>query len=170
MTPADLARQNAIAFECKKDGLRQTQAGTWKVTFTVLDMDERLTKAFPGTRYQAVLVEIDDSEMPVSPKEKIATPQPAEPDRHSAGAKRDWRDVPPTEQAGIHCNDAVFIAFLKEHRTYDWNEARDAAECVRMICGIESRKLLNTDHRARMIWHGLDSQFQAWKIGERIGA
>lgn len=81
MTPAELARANAISFECKKDSLRQTQAGTWKVAFTVIDMDERLTRAMPGTRYQAVLVEIDDNELPIQQPAKenkeVSKPVPA---------------------------------------------------------------------------------------------
>jgi hypothetical protein len=167
MTPADLARQAAIAFECKKDSLRQTQAGTWKVAFTVIDMDERLTRAMPGTRYQAVLVEIGDDELPVQQPVKEVIP-PAKPllAPKSAGVKRDWRDLSPQQQAGIHCADPIFAAFLREQRPDDWHESQDAAACVRLICGVDSRKLLESNQRARIIWHQLDSQYQAWKALE----
>jgi hypothetical protein len=174
MTPADLARKNAIAFECKKDGLRQTQAGTWKVTFTVLDMDERLTRAFPGTRYQAVLVEIDENEMPVSkPSEKEskssdvipATPQPTP--HPPAAAKRPWRDMQPSAQAAMLCDKPVFRAFLAERYTDEWHESMtDGAECVRLICGVASRSMLN-DGAHRVIWHQLQTEYQAW---EGVGA
>jgi hypothetical protein len=67
MTPADLARKNAISLEAKKDALAQRQNGDWKVSFTVqgIDMDTRLTQAPMGTRYAVVLVEIGDDELPV---------------------------------------------------------------------------------------------------------
>jgi hypothetical protein len=96
-----------------------------------------------------------------------AVPQSSRPD----GAKRPWRDLDPTTQAGMHCNDPVFVAFLREKYTRDWSESGlDAAECVRLICGVTSRKELNTNHKARVIWHQIDTQFQAWRALERVGA
>jgi hypothetical protein len=174
MTPSDLARDHAIAFECKKDGLRQTQAGTWKVTFTVLDMDERLTRAFPGTRYQAVLVEIGDDELPITQaaKEPIksaardpATP-PVVPDKPRPEAKRmEWRELQPAAQAGIRCNEPLFTAFLRERYEAYWSESgNDVAECIRTICGVTSRAELGTNHKARVLWKQLDDHFQAWKL------
>jgi len=102
------------------------------------------------------------------PAKLDAKPQPAEPDRHSAGAKRmDWRELQPAAQAGIRCDDPVFAAFLKEQRPEDWHESPDPVDCVYLICGINSRSQLGTIHRARVIWHQLDDQFQAW---QRVGA
>jgi hypothetical protein len=184
MTPADLARDNAISFECKKDTLRQNQSGDWKIAFTVqgLDMDERLTKAFPGTRYMAVLVEIGADELPVyQPKEVMPNPQlsnntvDARPlsAPKSAGAKRekmDWRELQPAAQAGIRCADPVFAAFIKENRPNLWRNTPDIAVCVRTICCVTSRSELGTNHRARVLWHQLDAAFQAWQAKERIGA
>jgi hypothetical protein len=166
MTPADLARKNAIAFECKKDGLRQTQAGTWKVTFTVLDMDERLTRAFPGTRYQAVLVEIDENEMPVSKppeKETNATPLAASSKPLPEAKRMDWRELQPAAQAGIRCADPVFWKFLSEEYRGAPSCAAEAADSVRNICSVKSRSELSSNHLARVLWHQLDEHFQAWK-------
>ncbi len=102
--------------------------------------------------------------MPNNPSESIsksdARPEPKQD--KPARAKRDWRDIPPAQQAGIRRNDPVFAAFLKEERASDWREASDAVECVRLICGVQSCKELGSDHRARVIWHQLDEQFQAW--------
>jgi hypothetical protein len=158
MTPADRAKANAISFECKKDALQQRQSGDWKVSFTVqgLDMDERLTRAAMGTRFVAVLVEVNDDELPVQTKEKPARPRP----------KRDWRDMLPTQQAGIRCDDPMFVAFLKEQHADDWHETNDAADFVRGFCGVASRSELVTNHKARVRWHQLDEQFQAWKAME----
>ncbi len=180
MTPADLARQNAISFECKKDTLRQNQSGDWKIAFTVqgLDMDERLTKAFPGTRYMAVLVEVGADEIPVhQPAKEVmpnsgnlptdnAKPQPDKP--QSAGAKRiDWRDVQPAAQAGIRCNEPTFWAFLREvHHYPDVKDSELASIAVRHLCTVSTRAELGTNHKARVLWHQLDAQFSAWKALE----
>ena len=104
-----------------------------------------------------------------SPEEKEATAKPRQsnpPSPHPDGAKRDWRDIPPAQQAGIRCEEPVFAAFLKETRKDDWHETQDAADCVRLICGVGSRSELGTNQRARIIWHQLDSAFQAWKVME----
>lgn len=90
------------------------------------------------------------------------------PDR----AKRDFRDLPPSQQAALRCNEPIFQAFLKEEYPDEWHEAVDAADCVRMICNVSSRAFLDqpANHTNRMIWHALDSQYQAWKAVERVGA
>lgn len=94
-----------------------------------------------------------------------AKPQPVDQPR-PAGAKRDWRDLPPAQQAGIRCEEPSFEAFLKEERSDDWHESQDAAACVRLICGIGSRSELGSNQRARMIWKQLNDQFEAWKAME----
>lgn len=100
----------------------------------------------------------------------VPQPQPV-PDKPQAGAKRSWKDLAPSQQAALRCNNPVFTAFLKEERTFDMSEATcDPAECIRLICGVASRSELNTNQKARVIWHQLDSQFQAWNAVERVGA
>jgi len=170
MSTADHARNNAISLEAKKDALSQRQSGDWKVSFTVqgTDMDQRLTAAPMGTRYAMVLVEIGDDELPVQ-KETAAKPrQTSSPDTPTGGAKRmDWRDMQPAAQAGIRCEEPVFWAFLTERYRDYWLESKsNAPECVRLICGVASRKELGTNHKARVVWKMLDDQFQAWKALE----
>src|SRR6185312_3523839 len=49
----------------------------------------------------------------------------------------------------------------------DWREAAsDPAECIRLICGVNSRSLIEKDQRSRVIWKQIDDQFQAWKLVE----
>jgi hypothetical protein len=104
--------------------------------------------------------------MPVDPEPNTRTAarpdqEPPRPDR----AKRDWRDMPPSQQAALRCNTVMFRAFLRDTRADDWHEAgSDPAECVRLICGVASRSLLDTEHRARVVWKQLDDQFQAWSL------
>lgn len=169
MTPADLARKHSISLEAKKDALSQRQSGDWKVSFTVqgTDMDPRLTQAPMGTRYAVVLVEIGDDELPVQQKENRAKLRQDVPqDSHPDGAKRPWRDLPPPQQAGMRCDQPAFSAFLKEQRPDDWHESPDPVDCVYLICGISSRAELGTNQKARVIWHQLDTQYQAWKALE----
>ena len=172
MTISDQARNAAISLEAKKDRLVQLQSTDWKVTFTVqtIDMDARLTKAPMGTRYAMVLVEIGDDELPVAPaKEVLAQPQQVV-DRAPAGAKRDkmdWREMQPAAQAALRCEDPTFRAFLREERGISRVDSpTTAAIAVREICGVESRAELSTNHRKRVIWHQLDSQYLAWKAVE----
>lgn len=77
---------------------------------------------------------------------------------------RKWPAMQPAQQAGIRSNDAVFAAFLKENRPDDWHESQDAAACIRLICGVNSRAELGTNQKARVLWHQLDKHFQAWKL------
>jgi hypothetical protein len=169
MTPADRARKNSISLEAKKDALSQRQSGDWKVSFTVqgIDMDMRLTQAPMGTRYAVVLVEIGDDELPVQKEDRAKLRQDVPQDSHPGGAKRDWRDLQPAAQAGIRCSEPMFWAFLNEGRHhYNVKAETEAAEAVREICGVNSRVELGTRHAARVIWHQLDAEYQAWKALE----
>lgn len=97
---------------------------------------------------------------------KADAAQPRQVESKSTAGARPWRDIQPAQQAGIRCEDPVFVAFLKEQRPDDWHETQDAAECVRLICNVASRSELTTSHKARMIWHLLDQEFDAWKALE----
>jgi hypothetical protein len=146
MSVAERALVNAIPLEIKKDAMRQTQSGDWKITFTVqaADMDQRLTSAAMGTRFQAALVEIGDDELP---KEK---------------GKLDWRDVQPAAQAGIRCAEPRFRDYLAVEHGINTKTAQEAAEAVRNLCGVNSRAMLGVNHKARTLWHQLDSGYRDW--------
>jgi hypothetical protein len=167
MSIADSARNQAISLEAKKDALSQRQSGDWKVSFTVqgIDMDPRLTQAAMGTRFAMVLVEIGDDELPVQ-KEACAVPRQARQPQPDGVKRMDWRELQPAAQAGIRCEDPVFKAFLDEkHSLAEWN-GFTTAEAVRAFCGVKSRSELSTNHKARVLWHQLDTEFQAWKALE----
>jgi hypothetical protein len=66
----------------------------------------------------------------------------------------------------MRCAEPTFVAFLKEARPDDWHEAPEAADCVRLICGVQSRAELAGNQKARVIWHQLDNEYQAWKALE----
>ena len=91
-----------------------------------------------------------------------------EPNNPPARAKLDWRDVQPAAQAGIRCAEPNFRAFLREVKGYDLVVTEQAAAVViREICEVNSRTEFGTDHRKRVLWHQLDTEYQAWKALER---
>jgi len=99
-------------------------------------------------------------------------PSESPPSTRSDGAKRmDWRNMQPAAQAALRCGQPKFWAFLREVMAYpDVRDEQCAAITVRHICKVNSRSEFSTDHRKRVLWHQLDSQFQAWHAKERVGA
>jgi hypothetical protein len=144
MTVADQARQNAIPLEVKKDGLQQRQNGDWVLRLVVqaADMDPRLTNAAMGTRFMAALVEVGDDEQP----------RPG----------RNWREMTPASQAAIRCGDVKFRNFLRSEHGLNTKDKDEAATAVRNLCGVTSRMELATNHKARTLWHSIDTQYRAW--------
>ena len=147
MSAAERAIANAIPIEVKKDGLQQRQNGDWVLRLVVqaADMDQRVTTAPMGTRYQAVLVEVNDDETPKENKGKL-----------------DWREVQPAAQAGIRCAEPRFRDYLAVEHGINTKTAQEAAEAVRNLCGVNSRALLGVNHKARTLWHQLDSGYRDW--------
>jgi hypothetical protein len=146
MSAADRAVANAIPLEVKKDGLQQRQNGDWVLRLVVqaADMDPRLTNAAMGTRFQAALVEVGDDELP---KER---------------GKLDWRDVQPAAQAGIRCAEPRFRDYLAVEHGFSTQTAEQAAIVVRQLCKVESRSELSSNHKARALWHSIDSGYREW--------
>ena len=147
MSAAERAIANAIPLEIKKDAMRQTQSGDWKITFTVqaADMDQRLTSAAMGTRFQAALVEVGDDEQPKEPKKPM-----------------DWREVQPAAQAGIRCNEARFRDYIAVEYGIETNTPEEAAKALRQISNVNSRSEFSTNPKARVFWHQLDSAYRDW--------
>lgn len=94
-----------------------------------------------------------------------AKPQPVV-DKPPAGAKREWRDLPPSQQAGIRIGEPAFAAYLRENHADEWHETGDADACLKMILRIESKTELKTDPKRMMLWRQLDDHYQAWKALE----
>jgi len=162
VSEADIAVENAISFEVKKDGLQQRQNGDWVLRFTAqnIDMHKIVTNAPMGTRFLMTLVELNDDQTAVD---------------HKAMDRDKWRDLGPTKQAGMRCADPVFWAWLEEEgphgQRYECNSNDDAAEIVRLLCNVASRADLAkpgfSAHRIK--WYEIDQQFQAWKLKETHG-
>jgi hypothetical protein len=81
-----------------------------------------------------------------------------------ARVRRKWDELPPTAQAGIRCSDPDFQRYAA--RVADdlgWtvpNDPEERAESVvREICGIASRRELNSHPTAAARWQRLDTEF-----------
>jgi hypothetical protein len=153
----ELAVENVIKIEVKKDGLTQRQNGDWQLRFTAqeIDADQRIVRAPMGTRFQCYLVEVNDDETPVDFK----------------GEERGkWAELGPTKQAALRCKQPVFWAYLREgdYKRRGVRNEETAAIAVRDICEVTSRSELSKPgkQRERVLWHQLDNQFQAWKAKE----
>ena len=95
-------------------------------------------------------------------------PQASPRNADRSGAKRKFRDMLPAQQAGIRCENSIFSAYLKERWPASWRESsEDAAECVRLICCVQSRSELNSNAMAKSRWVKLDDGYQAWQALER---
>jgi hypothetical protein len=88
----------------------------------------------------------------------------------SDGDRRPWQTLQPSAQSAIRCGEPTFWAFLREEHSQRVANKEDAATAVRRITGVNSRAHFNENHKARVQWNMLDSQFAAWQAKERVGA
>lgn len=106
------------------------------------------------------------------PEERMGNPsspgrdaQPRQASPHDLGGaqRRDWVDLSPATQAGIICGERPFWRYLSEQGTYRPECAEDAAEAVRAICGVSSRRDIGESYHALVIWHSLVDAYRAWQ-------
>jgi hypothetical protein len=104
MNQAKKARDNALQLEVKKDGLQQRQNGDWVLRFTAqnIDMHQVIVNAPMGTRFWCSLIELNDDETPVDHKAMERDKQ-----------RNKWRDMAPSQQAAMRCQEKTFWAHLK---------------------------------------------------------
>lgn len=83
----------------------------------------------------------------------------------------------PAQQAGIRCEEPAFAAFLRECYADAYNETAGpaneferAAQCVRLICGVDSRAHIKPGTGAAASWMMIDADFRAWKLAPEVGA
>ena len=98
----------------------------------------------------------EDSPGGTASKPSAAGGSPAHP--------RSWSSMSPAQQAGIRCADPLFQQFLLEKmKIRQMCNASDAANAVRVYCGVASRAHINVDPSAELLWHRLDGDFSIWK-------
>ena len=148
-------KRATINFEAVKLTMRQDKHG-FILTLSVHpdEVPESLFRDWVGSRYQVAMVQLDDNEQPVVPKEKT------EGERAIA-------------RAGLMCKDADFQNFCAEKYQMEKSEdafyrvekefgEKETAVYVRDYIGIESRKELMDNKEAREKLRELIDQFNEW--------
>lgn len=167
-----IARQSALHCEAKKHAYRQTQDGV-VISFVLhpQEVPDGLATAALGTRYQLVVVEIGEDELPVTGEAPGPSTLAADFRTDASASRRGepvsrpkqaWNDMAPSKQAGVLCGDPLFWKFIRE-RGVDVHNAESAAGYVRARCFILSRGELNTNAQAEGYWRVLVSQFRVWQ-------
>lgn len=150
-----LAREAAIHFECKKDGLRQTQDGGVKVTFNINpnDMPKQLYTDPMGTRYVIALVALNEDETPRS-----------EPIAQDRAKSRKIVDKPKSHagEAKLLVKDPLFAEYIKIYRAYSTHMGNAEAFMKKEI-GIQSCSELIEGSEAYEQFKALRHDFYSWK-------
>ncbi len=142
-----------FAGELQLAGWSESHTSGCKVTFWLSSPDE--LEAFraltvrkgntAGHRFMAALVEIGDDEKPVSldPREAALETKIREPLGDAC-----WRTV-------MWCSDPKFWDFLNQQfpSADTVTNSAEAAELVKFMCTVESRKELDSDPKANELWN-----------------
>lgn len=151
--------------ELKKHAYRQTQDGI-VISFVVHpnDMPAAMATAGLGTRYMAAFVEIGDDEKPV---ERPAPKAPATVTPEPVAEKPATKSY--AQRIGILCNDASFRRYLREGYWASVNVPMlgvdAAADTIRNICGVTTRKAILPGSAAGEKWRSLEIDYQNWLRG-----
>ena len=152
--------------EMQLAGWSETHNGGCKVTFwlpdaTELDAFRALTVRKGNTAghlFMAALVEVGDDEQPVQPE-----PTAPEPETPKGGML--------AKLAGMLCDQPEFWAFLNRCNANGGQviqNAEDAANFVREVCGVASRAELDHNHYAAERFHmEIRLPYVRWKQGDR---
>lgn len=77
--------------------------------------------------------------------------------------KQSWHDMSPAQQAGLLCGDPLFQQFLFEMHGCPEKTSSDAAEHVRIHCGVASRREINNEDRSGRLWRDLVADFRVFE-------
>tara|TARA_R100001460_G_scaffold19116_1_gene40089 strand:- start:1640 stop:2110 length:471 start_codon:yes stop_codon:yes gene_type:complete len=149
-------KRATINFEAVKLTMRQDKHG-FILTLSVHpeDVPESLFRHWVGSRYQVAMVQLDDNEEPIVPKQKT--------DGERAIAR-----------AGLMCKDKDFQIFCAEKYQMEKSEGafyrvekefgeKETSIFVRDYIGVESRKELMDNKEAREKLRELIDMFQEWE-------
>jgi hypothetical protein len=101
-----------------------------------------------------------------------ATPRPVS-HREPVGddvKRRRFNDLHYATQAALRGDDPIYRAFLRETCGKAAGDADEAAEDIRDLCGVESRRDIRPETDAEKSWLELERLFTAWTLRERVGA
>ena len=80
---------------------------------------------------------------------------------------RQWSQIPPSQQAGIRCQDPEFLKWLGG--AFGIFTADESAGWIRDKCKVSSRSQLDTHQNAQELWYQIDQEFMTatGKIAEQ---
>jgi hypothetical protein len=152
------ARANQILKAVTKAKRRVTLSISGLGWFEDTEVDDRPEWVRKHDDYQKAL-KADLERDPIEPKDRIT-------DELIAQAERE-NETDAVKQAGMRCADPRFHKFLEETNSA-WGLMKEgtpterAAELVRAIVGVKSRKDIVVGSEAAEHWHDLEGRFQAW--------
>jgi len=73
--------------------------------------------------------------------------------------KKDWDALPFPQQAGIIANEPAFLTYLHKCEGFDGDQAADG---IRLLCEVASRKDIQVGTRAEKLWRDLVSRYRTW--------
>jgi hypothetical protein len=101
-----------------------------------------------------------------------ATKPDADPAPASGERKRHFSELPLSQQSALACEKPEFWRYLQgEYCVGDdvITCGEDAAQGVRELCNVKSRREFDTDHEAAKRWRNLYGAFEAEKLAEQHG-
>ncbi len=163
---AEVAKDAAYDIECKKDGFRQVQSGDVKLTLTLnpQDIPATLYTDAMGQRYRMFLVPLNDDDTPrptiqnSGPASQQAAPEAAP---HKRPTPLPAIPLPYVKRAAMLSNDPDFWIFAKV------SSAEEAADHIRHVCGVNSRRDIDGDADAMRAFDLLYNSADHWKKYER---
>lgn len=133
-----------LQFEGVKVSLKQDKTGyVLNLSLHPDDIPEELLRDFVGSRYQIVMVRIDQNEQPM--------------DRQA-----NFEGDKAVRTAGMLCKDPKFWKYLYAQEQIFDEDMEDATEWVRSYLNVNSRSDLKTNNEARILLERLNREYQAW--------
>lgn len=121
----------ALQFEAVKIAMMHDKSGhVLKLSVHPNDTPDAIMRAPVGTRYQVVMVQLDDQNQPVAPEDVIE-------------GKR------AIKRAAMLCQDRGFQEWMSRHGHCRDLTEEACADGLRNLLGVESRAMLAVDHAAR---------------------
>jgi transposase len=133
-----------LQFEGVKVALKQDKTG-YVLTLSMHpdDIPEDLLRDFVGSRYQVVMVRLDQNDQPLDRQEE-------------------YQGDRAVRIAGILCKDPKFWKYLySEEQIFD-EDMEDATEWVRNYLNVPSRSDLKTNREAQILLDRLHREYQEW--------
>jgi hypothetical protein len=150
-----------IQIDAKLNAFRRSSSGFFVTLEIAPDCDwEELARAPLGQAFGVAMVAYDVETGKASPGANSPSHSHTGQQRGEAGKPRKhFHEMSRAQQAGILCSDANFQFWLSTHPQLPVPAPKDAAEAVRVICGVHSRADLSEDRVAGKKWDQLVTRF-----------